>query len=182
MSQTKKKENNGNLLKIVIILLLVFILLLGGVLCYFLVIKPNNQKAVTGGQRESAALQGSINVMSEEEIQQALNNIVEEGMFRISIASDIIAQEDGLAELRIENNLQNRYIMQVTIYLDENGKEIYRTDLIDPGYYIQQAELDTHLDPGEYAATAVFTALYPDTEEIVGTVGANVKIHVYPKN
>ncbi|MBQ7895393.1 MAG: hypothetical protein IJ364_02410 [Oscillospiraceae bacterium] len=182
MAQTTKKENNNGLLKTAIILLLLFVLLLGGVLCYFLVIKPNNDKGVKGGQRESAALQGSINVMSEEEIQEALNNIVEEGMFRISIASDIIAVEDGKAQLRIENNLQNRYIMQVSIYLDENGKEIYSTDLIDPGYYIQEAELDEHLDPGEHAATAIFTALYPDTEEIVGTVGANVTIHVYPKN
>lgn len=101
-------------------------------------------------------------------------------MFRISIASNIIAIEDGLADVRIENNLQNRYVMQVTIALDETGEEIYRTGLIDPGYYIQQAEFSKHLDPGEYDATAVFTALYPDTEEIVGTVGANVKIHVFP--
>jgi len=176
----KEKNQNDRLLKTVIALLLVFVLLLGGALCWFLIIKPNMDKEIKGGQREADALQGSINQMTEEEIQQALNNIVEEGMFRISIASDIIALEHGKAELRIENNLQNRYIMQVSIYLDENGKEIYSTDLIDPGYYIQSAELDEHLEPGEYEATAVFTALYPDSEEIVGTVGANVKIHVFP--
>ena len=175
----KEKNQNDRLLKTVIALLLVFVLLLGGALCWFLIIKPNMEKGVKGGQREADALQGSINHMTEEEIQKALNDIVDEGMFRISIASDIIAIENGKAELRIENNIQNRYIMQVSIYLDENGKEIYSTDLIDPGYYIQSAELDKHLEPGTYAATAIFTALYPDTEEIVGTAGANVKIHVF---
>ena len=176
---TAENKQNNNLMKAVIALLLVFILLLGGLLIYFLVIRPNADKGVKGGQREAEALKGSINVMTEEEIQDALNNIVDEGMFRISIASNIIAIEDGLAQVRIENNLQNRYVMQVSICLDETGEEIYATDLIDPGYYIQETKFDKHLDPGEYLATAVFTARYPDTEEIVGTVGAGVKIHVF---
>lgn len=177
-SQPKRKKRNQRWSILIILLLLFFILLLGAVVYYFAVLQPA-QRSVTGGQREAAALQGSLNVMTEEEIQEALNNIVEEGMFRISIASNIIAIEDDMAQMRIENNLQNRYVMQVTMYLDETGEEIYRTGLIDPGYYIQEAKFDKHLDPGEYNATAIFTALYPDTEEIVGTVGANVKIHVF---
>lgn len=179
---SKKRKNTNKWIVLLIILLLLLILLLGAVVFYFVAVQPTMQKQVTGGQREAAALQGSLNIMTEEEIQEALNNTVEEGMFRISIASNIIAIEDGMAEIRIENNLQNRYIMQVTLTLDETGEEIYRTGLIDPGYYIQSAKFDKHLDPGEYEATAVFTALYPDNENIVGTVGANVKIHVLPKN
>jgi len=181
-SEKYNQDQSKKMMVIIIILLLVFVLLLGSVLGYFIFLKPSQQRPVRGGQREAQALQGSLNVMTEEEIQEALNNIVEEGMFRISIASNIIAIEDGMAQVRIENNLQNRYVMQVTIYLDETGEEIYRTDLIDPGYYIQETEFDKHLDPGTYAATAVFTALYPDTEEIVGTAGANVKIHVFAKD
>jgi len=172
-----KTQAEKKMMRTLIVLVLAFILLLGAVLCYFLLIKP---KGSVGGQREADALKGSINLMTEEEIQQALNDIVEEGMFRISIASDIIAEENGKAQLRIENSIQNRYIMQVSIYLDDTGEEIYSTDLIDAGYYIQEAELDKHLEPGDYKATAIFTALYPDTEEAVGTAGANVTIHVFP--
>lgn len=181
---SEKRKSTNKWIVLLVVLLLVLVLLLGAVVVYFVAVQPNMQKSkqVTGGQREAAALQGSLNIMTEEEIQEALNNTVEEGMFRISIASNIIAIEDGMAEIRIENNLQNRYIMQVTLYLDETGEEIYKTGLIDPGYYIQSAKFDKHLDPGEYAATAVFTALYPDTENIVGTIGANVKIHVIPTN
>lgn len=177
----RRRRNNSNkkLIAIIVVLVLLFVLLLGGVLVYFLVIQPAQSKQIRGGQREAEALKGSLTVMTEAEIQEALNNIVEEGMFRISIASNIIAIEDGPAQVRIENNLQNRYIMRVNIHLDETGEEIYGTDLIDPGYYIQETKFHKHLDPGEYAATAIFTAYYPDTEDIVGTVGANVKIHVF---
>ena len=176
-NNTNKKSNK--LIIVLIALMLVFLLLLGGVLYYFLVFQPAQKGKVVGGQREADALKGSINMMTDEEIQEALNNIVDEGMFRISIASNIVAQEYGPAEVRIENNISNRYVMQVSIYLDETGEEIYSTDLIDPGYYIQEVEFEKHLLPGEYAATAIFTALYPDTEEIVGTVGANVTLHVF---
>ncbi len=176
-------EKKKNKTIVVLLVLIIVALLLGGAAgYYFLVYQPAHQaKQVKGGQREAAALQGSLQVMTEEEIQEALNHIVEEGMFRISIASNIIAIEDGMAEMRIENNMTNRYVMQVDILLDETKDVIYSTALIDPGYYIQEAQFDKHLDPGEYNATAIFTALYPDTEDVVGTAGANVKIHVFAK-
>ena len=177
----KKDNKTDRLIKLLIILVLLLLLLIGGVLTYFLVLKPNADKEVKGGQREAAALEGSIQRMSEEEIQEALNNIVEEGMFRISIASDILMVEGGAAEVRIENNPENRYVMQVTLYRDDTGEAIYATKLIDPGYYIQATPLDVDLEPGEYAVTAVFTALYPDSQDVVGTVGANVKLYVFPE-
>lgn len=176
---SNKANNQNKLLKAAVALLLIFVLLLGGLVCWFVFFKPETDKSVKGGEREAAALEGSIQRMSEEEIQKALNDIVDEGMFRISIASDIIAVQGSTAEIRIENNPQNRYVMQVDLFLDETGELIYSTDLIDPGYYIQAAKLDKEPEPGTYEATAIFTALYPDNEEIVGTVGANVVLHMF---
>ena len=182
MSDKKNNNNsqNNKLMKLVVILLLLLVLLMGAVLAFFLFYKPAADKEIKGGQREAAALEGEIQRMSEEEIQAALNNIVEEGMFRISIASDILMTEGGAAEVRIQNNPDNRYVMQVNLYRDDTDELIYATDLIDPGYYIQTTPLDVELEAGEYACTAIFTALYPDSEEIVGTVGANVKLYVFP--
>ena len=191
MARSAPKQNAGKRNSTVVVLLIV--ILIAVLLCaaggYYLIARNNaKENRAQGGKREAAALQGSINQMTEEEIQQALNDIVEDGMFRISIASTIVAQQDGPAEMRIENKLQNQYIMQVTIYLteqNENGetvitREIYRTDLIDPGYYIEADKFDVQIDPGEYDALAVFTAYYPDTEDIVGTAGAQVTIRVLP--
>jgi len=180
-SKSANKNQGRKIIPIIIVLLLVIMLLLAGLIYYFLALQPaKNEKEVVGGRREAAALQGSIKMKTEEEIQEELSNVVEEGMFRISIASEIVGIENGMNEVRIENNQSNRYLMQVSIYLDETGEEIYATDLIDPGYYIQSTEFDKTLKAGEYDATAVFTALYTDTEEIVGTAGANVKIIVLP--
>ena len=176
----RRKKSNKGLFIALLVLVMVLMMLLCGVLYYVWVYQPAQREKTRGGQREAEALQGSINLMTEEEIQQALNNIVEEGMFRISIASNIIAVQGEKAQVRIENNYSNRYVMQVKIHLDDTGEVIYSTDLIDPGYYIQEAYLDKELEPGTYAATAVFTARYPDNEDVVGTVGANVKIHVFP--
>jgi hypothetical protein len=163
-----------------VLFLLIFVLICG-VICYVVFHQPQQEAEVAGGKREADALEGSLNTMTDEEIQEELNKIVDEGMFRISIASTILAVEDGMAEVRIENHRTNRYVMKVQIYLDDTGEEIYASDLIDPGYYIQETTLDQQLAPGEYAATAVFTGLYPDTEEIVGTVGAQVVIRVLEK-
>lgn len=176
-----EKKNSSRLVAVLIALIVVFVLVLGGLLYYIMVIQPGSEqpREVVGGKREAEALKGSLEVMTDEEIQQALDNMVEEGMFRISIASSIIALENGPAEVRIENNLSNRYTMQVRIVLAESGEEIYSTDLIDPGYYIKSTKFDKYIAPGEYPATAIFTALYPDTGEIVGTVGANVTLHVF---
>ena len=176
----KRRQRRRTLTTILIILLLLLMTLLGGLLYYLVVYLPE-QNAVVGGKREAAALQGTLQVLTEEEIQAELNRVVEEGMFRISIASTIVGIEDETVDIRIENNRTNRYLMQVSLTLDETGEEIFATDLIDPGYYIKETRLDKPIKPGEYPATAIFTALYPDTGEIVGTAGAQVKLLILPK-
>lgn len=185
----ENKKNKSSSVNVLLILIIVALLLGGAAGYYYLIYKPNHAvKTVVGGKREADAIQGSIQMMTEEEIREALNHMVEEGMFRISIASTILAEENGRAEVRIENNITNRYIMQVTLYTltpdertgEQIQEEIYRTDFIDPGYYIPEAKLDKHLLPGIYEGLAIFTAHYADTEEIVGTAGTNVRIMVYP--
>ena len=180
----KKGNNNKSLIVVIIALVVVFMLLLGGVLYYFLVMQKNTIRPANavGGKREAEALQGALEIMTPEEIQEALDNMIEEGQFRISIASKIVAYEDGRATVNIQNNLSNRYVMQVSIYLNGSNEEIYATDLIDPGYYIKDTRFNRSMRQGEYDALAVFTAYYPDTEEVVGTVGAEVKIFVLPND
>lgn len=175
----RRRNQNRKILKVVVVVSLLLVLLVGGMLLYYFVIKPA-QNPVVGGKREAEALRGSLKTMTEEEIQAQLDQIVDEGMFRISIASTIVGYEDQKVDIRIENPLNNRYLMKVNVYLDETGEEIYATDLIDPGYYIQSTMLDKKLEVGEHPATAVFTALYPDTGEIVGTVAAQVKFLILP--
>lgn len=129
--------------------------------------------------RNSNAELGQLAGKTDEEIQAELNRVVEEGMFDISIASDVtFANGQAEGELRIENVPGNRYLMEVELVRDDTGETLYTSGLIEPGYHIQAARLDVDLDPGEYACTAVFTALDPQSEEAVGSAAAQVRVTV----
>jgi len=131
-------------------------------------------------QFDTAAIAGRIQRMTEEEIQAELNRVIEEGMFNISIASSIVfPTPDGEGEARIENIAANRYHMQVDIFLDETGERVYSSKLIQPGYSIQYITLDPQLAPGEYVATAIFSAITQEELELFGQAGAQIKLYVF---
>ena len=134
-------------------------------------------------QFDTAAMEGRIQTMTEEEIQQELNRVVEEGMFNISIASSIVFESPtAQGQARIENVPSNRYHMQVTIALDETGETVYASNLIRPGYSIEYITLNRQLPPGEYNATAVFSAITQQEMQLFGQAAAQIKLYVMDEN
>lgn len=129
---------------------------------------------------DTSALEGRIQMMTEEEIQAELNRVVEEGMFNISIASAIIFENPKAeGQARIENIAANRYHMQVDILLDETGETLYSSKLIQPGYSVEYITLDKELPPGEYEATAIFSAITQKELQVFGTAGAKITLYVF---
>ena len=90
--------------------------------------------------------------------------------------------ENGSAQgdLRIENIEKNHYSYTVTITKDDNGEEIYKSGLLEPGYYINEAKLSKNLSAGEYPATARFLAYQNPDEAPIGA--AVVKLNITVKN
>ena len=125
------------------------------------------------------AILGQAPYKTPEEVQAELDRIVEEGMFNISIAS-IIEFADGTAPgtAYIENGPGNRYVMQVTITLDDTGETVYESKGLKPDSYIDTVQLSKDLEPGNYAATATFSALDPDSLEDIGKAAAKVTLSV----
>lgn len=125
------------------------------------------------------ALSGQAPYKTAEEMQAELDRIVEEGMFNISISS-LIEFENGTApgKAYIENVPGNRYVMQVTITLDDTGEIAYESKGIKPGNYIEDITLSEDFEPGDYAATATFSALDPESLEEVGKAAAKVTLVV----
>lgn len=122
---------------------------------------------------------GQLDGKTAEEIQQALDEYVREGMLSISIASYVELQDgNSEGEFRIENAPNNHYRMQVDIARNDNGDIIYSSDIIDPNYHIQYGKLNTDLPAGQYDCTATFYALDTETDEVVGQTGANIVINV----
>ena len=128
---------------------------------------------------DANALEGQAPYKTPEEMQAELDRIVEEGMFNISIAS-IIQFDEGTqpGKAYIENVPGNRYLMQVTITLDDGGETVYETKAIKPGQYIEDITLSKDLDQGTYPATATFTAYDQESHDEVGQAAAKVTLNV----
>lgn len=119
---------------------------------------------------------------SEAEIQEELNRVVEEGTMAISINVNPVFS-DGASEgtLEIENVPSNKYAQVVSITLDDSGKEIYNSGLIQPNYHIQTDKLSEALAAGTYDCTATFTAYDTSDSENpieVGSAAAKITISV----
>lgn len=129
------------------------------------------------GFYDSSSKDGQAPYKTDEEIQAELNRTVEEGMLNISIAS-IIEFQNGSSQgtAYIENVPSNKYVMKVTITLDDGGDVVYESGGIKPDSYIETIELKQSLDAGTYPATATFTAYDPDSLDNVGQAAAKVTL------
>ena len=122
---------------------------------------------------------GQLEDKSNDEIQAALNEVVAEGNLSISInANPVFPTGDSEGSLKIENGPQNLYGQQVIITLDDTGEEIYDSGYMPVDSHIQTDKLSVDLAPGDYVATAVFTAFDVDSNITVGQAVAKLKITV----
>jgi hypothetical protein len=156
---------------------LVLLLIAAGIIIWLLLSKDKTPEE--DDFFDPAAVTGILPGMSEQEIQEELDRVVEEGMMNISISSGIsFANGTAKGQANIYNVEANRYIFKVAITLDDTGETVYESKGIQPGQYIQYIELDKNLDDGEYAATATFTAYTEDTHQIVGTAAAQLTLYI----
>lgn len=157
--------------KRMLLLLLLLLLMVGATLWFFL--RPKAETAFFDG----TAIVGTLPGKTDAEIQSELNQIVEEGMFNISIAPVIsFADGESQGQARIENIQANHYHMKVTITRDDTGDIIYESGGIKPGEYIESITLAEALPKGEYNATATFLAY--DTESLIEVGKAAAKVTI----
>ena len=148
--------------------IVIFIVLIGG----FLLFNPSEKNFFDDKQKE-----GELTGMSEEELQQSMDEAAMKNMLKISI-KDNLRFKNGTAkcDMRIENSKQNLYHLSVTIALQDNGKIIYESGAIKPGSFIKEDALDTVLKKGKYAVNIIFTAYDLKSHKEVGK--SIVKNHI----
>lgn len=132
-----------------------------------------------GFRFDSAAEDGTLDGMSEAQIQAMLDEKLSESMLAISINSSPVFK-DGKSKgtLRIENAPNNRYNMKVRITMNSDGSEIYHSDAIKPAQVIKEDYLDVELKKGTYPCTATFEAYDSETNEKAGEASAKLNIKV----
>lgn len=178
---SEKKKNRGILIVLSVAVIAVFLVLL-----YVLVLKPMYWPEKTVEQQaqeelvaEKNAELGIIPGMNDDQIQERLNQAIDKSRFNISINS-VPYFEDGSSEgnLRLENVPNNHYAFTVAVVREDNGEQVYKSGLIDPGYYVENVKLSKKLSKGRYPCVATFTAYDPETKEQMGEVAAQIVINV----
>lgn len=126
---------------------------------------------------------GQLENKTNDEIQAALNEVIEKGNLRISInANPVFYDGNSEGTLMIENHPNNLYNLRCSISSDINNdgktEEIYHSGLMPVNSHIQQDFLSLDADKGEYDAIATFTAYDVDTDEVIGIAQAEICISV----
>lgn len=176
MSKSKEKGSRRTIWMALLIIILLG--LCGGMFYYIYAMKQASGKSRLA--RDEAALGGMLPGKSEQEISDLLNAKVEEGMVNIGIQGEPVFEQNGKkGRLGIENIEANRYSFQVDLILDDTGETVYSSGIIDPGYYVEYAELNKTLQAGDYAATAVFTTYSLDeSEDQIAEARVQLTLHV----
>lgn len=172
----EEKQKKGKKLQVLIILLLLALIGLGAGI-YYQMTKENELSRLA---RDELALGGMLPGKSEQEISDLLGAKIAEGMVDIGISAEPIFERNGKkGRLGIENIAANHYSFQVELKLDETGETIYKSGLIDPGYYVEFVELNKTLQAGDYQANAVFTTYsLAETEDQISEVNVKILLHV----
>ena len=175
VKKKKKEGKQGNGKKKWLILILLLIVL--GSFAAWKLFDTGDGLAMDPDQSE-----GTLDGLSEAEIQKLLDDKVAEGQFMLNINTrPVFKNGTSKGTLRIENNPQNRYLMVVKIYLkqdEKDGEKIYESGAIRPGNKIETAQLDVALKKGTYPVTAYFEAYDMKTKEFVGKAASTLSITI----
>ena len=133
----------------------------------------------TGIVYDDSAIEGGWETLSQEEIEQRLNDKVQAGMINIS-CNTAPYFKDGKSEgnVMLVNELNNLYPQKVEFYRNDTGEKIYESKAIAVGSKIERAKLDVELPAGEYECTAYFSNLDPDSGATLGVAGAIITITI----
>ena len=114
----------------------------------------------------------------------ALNQKVADGMITISVNADPVFKDgSSKGNLQLENDVSNTRPQVIEVYLKgSDGKVnknqlIYRSGKIPVGGKIHNVKLNMDLPKGDHKAWVGFNAI-DDNDNIVGTAGADIVIHV----
>lgn len=129
------------------------------------------------GRKKLAEDPNAVNVpraspVDEKMLQEALQAQADAESFRVRINSRPAFGADGEGDLLLQNPQENTRSLQVTVTLDETGKEVYQSEVIPPGGQELRVTLSYIPKPGKYEATAGISVIDPATGDAVGSMTA----------
>ncbi len=110
----------------------------------------------------------------EQEARDTRNRELIRNMEYVSMESEVYfetAEAPGTA--RIANGAASIFGCTVTLFRDATGEEIYRSEMIEPGHYIEYIRINSGLKQGYYPCTAIWN-FYTGEDEYVGETAGKV--------
>ena len=167
MSKGKKRA-----LTIAGILLLILVTV---AICYFLFRRQQEPDPLYDNNATIGILPG----VDIDQRRKELQDLLDRSVIAFSInTSPVFLNGTAKGNLLIENPGNNAKLLKVSIKIDDTEEEVYASNYLKPGTYIESVALDKVLEKGTYNATAYFLA-YDETDgEYIGQTGAQITITV----
>lgn len=143
--------------------------------CYFIFTKDSKTDLVYDDNATTGMMPGTDIDKRKEELQEMLDR----SMIAFSInTSPVFINGTSEGNLLIENPGNNAKLLKISIQINDTEEEVYTSNYLKPGTYIESAKLDKVLEKGTYDATAYFSAYEEDTGKYIGKTGAQIAITV----
>ena len=99
-----------------------------------------------------------------------------DGTFEV-YANTNLTIEDGKMNLMGQNISTNSDDCYIEVVLKDSEEVIYKSDILSPGYSIEEASVNTSMSAGEHSGKVIFNVL-DESGDVKNTVRLNAKITV----
>lgn len=154
----------------------ILVLIAATVLVCYILFRQKDDPGILYDNNASTGILPGIDI---DERRRQLQEMLDRSMIAFSInTSPVFLNGTAKGNLLIENPGNNAKLLKVSIKIDDTEEEIYSSNFLKPGTYIESVALDKVLEKGTYEATAYFLAYDEDNGEFIGQTGAQITITV----
>lgn len=115
--------------------------------------------------------------MSQQDWEKLIQEQTDASYLTIMVNTNVTVEEDGTADLLLENSLENDCNLRAVVTL-EDGTLLYESDILSPGQKDYFVTFQKSLEAGSYPALVTMEGLAYETNEIVGQAEVETMIHV----
>lgn len=167
---------NGRNRRWLVIACAVFLALDVFILTSFGMIIRNDRKAVIRHERDALARQMRLPSNVDDAALQTAQMAELGKMYRhVTLYSEAICT-DGKLNIMLSNGEENQYAVRMELLLFETGELIGYTDLVDPGWRVEDMDVLLPLAPGNYQCLARLHFYTLDGTALLGTMGRHVQM------
>lgn len=176
MSKSKNTQNSkkSELKDIIVSIVLIILIIVFAVVILILRMKPQN-KTVHGDRKiniRTGEVLTEIIDYSNSNVKLADNNLIP-GFETLNLKSDTKEQEVFLS-----NPEENTCYFQMSLVL-ENGEQIWKSELLEPGYAFDRIEINDNLKKGTYENVRLkYDCFFVKGKNLVNSAEIKIKLQV----